>query len=608
MNREGHAALCRSPEGSNACVVDFGEIIARRTFRIDAELVRSQDGATRTVSARFMTLDTHPAGDATSLATNVLMERTRAEARPPDHVMRLVGVRRVEGKGATRRVTYRDDLTQDNFEVWVRGIPGAKILSVRAPDPASRKLIPILFNVATYLVSRGPREGALDWQRHYGEMVATLIQGIRTAGRRGVDVEYVVAAYAATGRVFGPFRLHPGSNLDVSRQRSNDATLEELERFLTQPPSPRWNVKAEGKWVDNFGNVVHTLNDLYLRGYDGVVQGVWITDGWYNPSETRPRFQDDMWTEQLGLLNPVWSEARLDELLHRLDQGVSAHDEELSRYVGSLEVGDDEVTARVTSFLRELDPGATETLHAHRVSSSPLLNALFVPSDRSLRAHPQMSEFSTFVRNSYGGEIFRLLDREQDSGTEPLAELLQRTHRQLAHSYTVDVEVPNPQQDGASHTLRFEVVEASGKAGRLEGCELAYMPHYTSSRPVRSRLVDFLGSPFKDLRLLSAYELRNHWRDDKLYAAWGERWQVENDDQVRAMLFETWVVINLNRLQAGESPKAPRRVVKLARDALVKLREAGKQAANQPDPTLASEAAMLAEWYRADHPVPFREH
>ncbi len=149
------------------------------------------------------------------------------------------------------------------------------------------------------------------------------------------------------------------------------------------------------------------------------------------------------------------------EVLHRLDQGLNAHDEELSRYVESLEKGDDEVTARITSFLRELDPGATETLHAHRVSSSPLLNALLVPSERSLvgvnlggelpsssRAD-QVSRFSTFVRRSYGGEIFRLL--ELDSGAEPLAGLLQRTHMQLAHSYTVDVEVPNPQQDGVSN-------------------------------------------------------------------------------------------------------------------------------------------------------------
>ena len=67
-----------------------------------------------------------------------------------------------------------------------------------------------------------------------------------------------------------------------------------------------------------------------------------------------------------------------------------------------------------------------------------MLNVLFVPSDRSLRAE-RMMEFGSFVRESYGGQIFRLfklkkpgvekleerlLDRSQSSGSATVAEVL----------------------------------------------------------------------------------------------------------------------------------------------------------------------------------------
>ena len=77
-----------------------------------------------------------------------------------------------------------------------------------------------------------------------------------------------------------------------------------------------------------------------------------------------------------------------------------------------------------------------------------------------------------------------------------------------------------------------------------------------SGRPEAARadaLPLLASTPFSLLRMLAAYELRNHPFDDDLYARLGERWRTEEHPEIRRVLFESWIVANLNRLQAGES-------------------------------------------------------
>jgi hypothetical protein len=295
----------------------------------------------------------------------------------------------------------------------------------------------------------------------------------------------------------------------------------------------------------------------------------------------------------LAQLNPVWSESRLSGLLERLDRDRGAHDEALLRFVGSFEGTSSEAGLRVAEFLRGRDPGGTRTLQPHRVDSSPMLNVLLVPGDGWLRAS-RMMDFVVFVRESYGGRIFR-------SRPATVAQVLQVTHEQLRHSYVASVEVPNPHQNGALHTLRFDLVDTSGAR---KGYDLAFMPHYTSSRSALRRLADYLGSPIKELRLLSAYELRRHWSDERLDAARIDRWQSESDPQVRALLFESWVAIQLKRLQA-ETSRGPASRAPPA--ALARILDAAEHADRLPDPQLARSAARAAERYRETHGKRFGE-
>ena len=70
------------------------------------------------------------------------------------------------------------------------------------------------------------------------------------------------------------------------------------------------------------------------------------------------------------------------------------------------------------------------------------------------------------------------------------------------------------------------------------------------------------------------------------------RWQVETDPQVRAVVFESWISVQLQLLQAGQDRLA-------AYDALVSV---GREAERLPSPALAREAAAAAEWYWSRHP------
>jgi hypothetical protein len=111
------------------------------------------------------------------------------------------------------------------------------------------------------------------------------------------------------------------------------------------------------------------------------------------------------------------------------------------------------------------------TLHPHRVDTSPMMNCLFIPSDRSLRGD-RFAEFRDFVEQRWGGNLVRLL-RLSRSKTEELEEelnrrghgpesetfagLLRMTAEQMAHSGRIELEVPNPKQNGAQREIVVRV-------------------------------------------------------------------------------------------------------------------------------------------------------
>ena len=160
-------------------------------------------------------------------------------------------------------------------------------------------------------------------------------------------------SYGANDRLFGPFRLHPG-RLDESERLTDDATLDALERSLLRPPDP-------GIPGSDFGSIVHTLNDLYLRGYAGQVQLVWITDGW--SAAGIPQFQPHLWPKRVEQLNPEWSENAQAGVLAALDAGLGLQDAELSRFIASMPPDEPDRAGRILRFLQALDREATRTLH-----------------------------------------------------------------------------------------------------------------------------------------------------------------------------------------------------------------------------------------------------
>ena len=574
--RGDEVTLCESTGGSS-CVIEFSPI-ARRRLRVEYDLVQPSTERRR-ISGSIATLHSHP-GLENGPGENIVIEHAHALATPPDHVTRAIRFESVVGNG----VRYLTDIEKQDLEVKVRGVRGTKVVSLSPPDPEAPKLIPILFDAAPYLRKK-KRRGGFEWQDSYATRVAELHQGLRRAAEAGVDVEYLLVSYGADGRLFGPFRLRPG-RLDEPERRANDATLDSLDRFLLRPPEPDFR-------SNDFGSIVHTLNDLYLRGYAGQVQLVWITDGW--SAGGTPRFEPDLWPERVAQLNPEWSEEEQAAALATLDTGLGLQDAELSRFIASMPPDEPDRAGRIVRFLQGLDRDATRTLHPHRVDRSPMMNCLFIPSDRSLRGD-RFTEFRDFVEQHWGGDLFRLLRldrsiteeleeelsrRGQRSRVESVAGLLRLAYEQMTNSGWIVLEVPNPKQNGARREINVRV--------RRDDVRARLMPIYFASRPRVERLTDFLGSPFKSLRMLAAYETRYHPFDATLEEATKRRWQVETDPQVRAIVFESWISVQLQLLQTGEDREE-------AHDALV---SAGREAARLPSPTLARDAAAAAEWYRS---------
>jgi hypothetical protein len=543
----------------------------------------------------------------------VYREKATVQRPPPDQVVRLVRVETLVGQGGDRRVDYRVDLRSEMFRIVVDGIKGAAIKSVTRPDKTVPLLIPIFLNVSPYFTERG---GGLGWRDTYAAgakgIVFKLSQGLERAAWNGVDAEFMVVEYAATARMFGPFRLQPGRALTDEQKERNRRTLDALEAHMCQPPPPEWNERLRDRWVSDLSSPLHTMNDLLFRIYPGLVSALLVTDGWNNPQEP-PRFQLDLWPERIDRLNRALSPERVAVILGLLDDGRGLHDAAVGRFLEA--VGDrEELTPEtLAAYVRGLDPGGTSTLHPHRENRLPALDALMVPSPVSLRTQRQES-FRNLIRDDFGGEIYRLYtvrktpveqleeqihDRRQFSDTLSLSQMIGRIYDQLRASYVVVAEVPNEKQNGARHSLSFQVVEtyesSKGKTRTrpIEG-RLQYMPYYTSSRSVREKLPVLAGSPFVLLRLLAAYELRKHWDDGELHEVLEQRLEFERDAVVREVLLESAIATNLKRLQitAEEIPDERRRRSYRLR-AYDRLQKFGES-------VLASDAARLARWYQRD--------
>jgi hypothetical protein len=563
---DGHVRSCSAVEGEE-CVLDLGPWVGRRTLSIDAIVGH------RTVSSRVVTFDAHPSS-AVGSTPGALVEAVESHDAPPDIVRRLVQVE--QGPG------YRDDLGARDFRASASGLKGARVLAVEPPRRDRKRLIPVLIQVGEFVRASDANERS-TWNLDFEPCMSWLVDGLRRAAKNGVDASYLVVPYAATGRAYGPFRFHPGSP-GLEDARRDDETERAVRGFLLQPPLPGWAARRNDRPVSDLGSVIHTLNDLYLREYDGVVEMLLLTDDWANPSHA-PRLQPDLLPRRSGTRTP-WTRERTEALLARLDEGQGAYDAALARFVadGPSEAGE------IAAFLRRLDPGGTQTLQPHRLDTSPMLSVILVPGPGLPREMRRM-EFLEDVRALYGGETWDIDDIASERGRAKLVDVLSRIHDRLVHAYLVELEVPNPQQNGARHDIRITTTH--------RGARTRYVPYYTSSLPVRRRLPGYLASPFEGLRLLAAYEVRNRPFDEELVAAAEDQWRNERSTSVRSVLFESRIALNLKRLQAG-----PRRGA--SRQAREDLRALAQDPARFPDPRLAQDAARVAEWYATDHADEFR--
>lgn len=626
--RTGRLALCASSSSSNSCTADFGPGVARQRITVEAA-VRNVDGVRFTVARDFATLDTHPYRIGTA-SSGTRRASGSAEQPPPNEVIRLVRIENEAGRGAEGRTGYRVDLPPEAFRVDVAGIEGATIKSVTLPAAARESeavplLIPIFINVSAYLNEEQREGAAFGWLPSYaggddGGIVRKLGQGLEWAAWSGVDAEFIVVDYAATARMFGPFRLHHGRQLTDDQKAQNRRTLDALASHLRQPPLPEWRTKRSGTWASDIGDPLLTLNDLYFRAHPGPVAALLLTDGRNNPIDPRPLFLPDLWPERLVELDRALTSERSEAILGLLDAGRSLHDEATGRILGTAEETGTLRPEVFAAYLRGLDPGGTSALHPRREYRLPPMDALIVPSDTAPRREQQRT-FGSMIREDFGGEVYRLytvrktpakqMEQElrvsRDHGDMlTLGQMIHKIYDQLRASYVVVAEIPNAEQGGARQELTIGAVEAhttpKGKTKHrpIEG-RLRHVPTYTSSRSVREELPAWVQSPIAPLRLIAAHESRNHWDDSTLYGVLMRQAEVETNPAVGRVLLESAIAIELKRLQvtAEEIADANERR-DCRRRAYDRLQALGEKAEDLADPPLARDAALLARRHREE--------
>jgi hypothetical protein len=623
--RDGRLELCASSTAPNSCVADFGPGVARQRFTVEAA-VRNVDGARFTVARDFATLDTHPHRIGTASSGT---RRAPTEPSPRAEVVRLVRLETDAGGGEAGRVGYRVDLPPELFRVDIAGIEGATVKSVTPPLAARPSesvplLIPIFLNVSPYF-SEG-REGgpALGWLPSYagedGGIVRKLRHGLEWAAWSGVDAEFVVVDYAATARMFGPFRLHTGRDLSDDQKAHNRSTLDGLADHLRQPPLPEWRRRRQDAWASDVRHPLFTLNDLCFKAHPGLVAALLVTDGRDNPIEPRPRFLPELWPERLAELDRALTPERADAILGALDEEGGLRDEAIGRLNETAEENGDPALSLLAEYLRALETGGTATPHPHAEGRPPPMDALIVPGPSAPRRE-RPGPFHNMIREEFGGEVHRLyvarktpaeqMEERLREGSDvadtlTLGQMIRKIYDQLRASCVVVVEVPDAEQTEARRTLTMRAEETSTtpkgktKVRPIEG-RLRYTPTFESSRTVREKLPALIQSPIAPLRLLAAHELRNHWQDPALYAVLPQRAEVETHGVIRRVLFESQVAIDLKRLQVTASEIADeveRRTCR--RRAYERLQALGEHAEVLPDPLLAEDAAFLARRTREE--------
>jgi hypothetical protein len=603
LTAAGPPVLCRSSRSTpNRCTADLGDQAVGRRLTLVSRLWDTQERNFRLVRTSLATLAVHP-DPARGLAGAVL-EYARADEYPSDSLRRLVLAQRRSGERSDAVPVYADDLTIEQLEITVSGVDGARVVDVRQPSAAPGELaVPLFLNVAPYL--RKSSDGPV-WRTEYPPVVEALVGGLREAAARGVDIECLVVQYAATGRLFPPFRLHAGADLSDDQRATNEATLAELQDWLVAPPPEAWlqiaevgspgrrlaSAKVRNAWKSDFVSSLNTLNDLYLREHRGKVAVVLITDG----STDRPAtaFQVGLWPRRLEELNRIWPQDRLARFYRQVDQGLGTHDEQLSRFIEQLDPEDPSAARKIAAFLSELDPGGTTSLQAHRTGFAPHINALLVGRP-NVRSPANQAAFSEFIKRTYGGRIWQLFNIK-DVGAQTVADVVQATARELQHAHVVTMDVPNPDQDGGSRAILLKLRDRPG-----QDIELHYMPYHFSSRPLSLKISVYLASPFKNLRMLSAHALRRFPFDEQLYRLAEWRRAQESDPQVQELLFESWLCVELQRLQAYEDSEGRAWSVRKRRRAYKRLTTVDPGQFAHSD--LALRARRVAEWYAEDHPA-----
>ena len=419
--------------------------------------------------------------------------------------------------------------------------------------------------------------------------------------------------------LYGPFRLHPGKRLTEPERAANERVLDALEKHLLQAPIEAWakfQEKArEPTWDTDFLSIYHTLNDL-LRGWPGLKSLLLLTDGNDDPSQPDPVFQEDLWPGRIEELNAAWPPERVEQLLSELDFETTWYDAQVAEFVAGLDPDDDDIPTKITEFVAELDPGALSSLHPHRKDIWPPVHTLIVNTARAPRNRTRLKGFLPMV----GGKTWALAEirtkpvgdvevapaPSEVAAALTLAEALLVVARSIRESYVIDIIVPNPSQDKRPHELGFWLREPTGKPedGGIERdrakVEFEFMPSYYSSPPLSRKLPVYAASPFKLTRLLAAYQFRKSPFDDRLYRLLRTSWSTERDEQVRRVLFESWISIQLQRLQvdANHVPSGGRR-----RGYVSKAWENlnGLEPEDYPDPRLATDAQRAARAYRG-HP------